>query len=365
MWPSERTARFLLALLILAAPLGLGLRMLLAERLDGPRFPRPSATDFVLVTFGSWADPEEWPEGQAFRELARRGQRVGPLWATSDHAPAAAASLWTGRYPLAHGLRAAGERLPAQTWTLAAAARDAGTRTAAFLGANLVIDSGLAGFEQLVEDPQLGAEALGKMARRFLVEATDRRVLLWLHLEDAGEGGADAERLIGALVAGLVESGREPDTLLFVTALQNRLDAADEGRLLVPFVSYLPAALNAGRTSAAVLGHVDLAGLGLALLRLPRPSLARGEGALQSREQLLWSAMRGTSGPEWNWVEGSFGEVARLPEQRLHLAPDGSFRAERLPQPRALGDYASMGGGALENARRTFAERRDQAAGRQ
>jgi hypothetical protein len=364
-WPSERTARWLLVALVLVAPVVLGARLLFGARVDAPLFPRPSATDLVVVTFGSWWDPQAVPVGPAFAHLERRGQRVGPVWAASDCEPAAAATLWTGRLPPAHGLRRDGERLPTGTWNLAAAARAAGTHTAAFLAEPLVTATGLEGFDELVEDGALGAQELGARGRSFLLERRGERVLLWLHASSAGDAGAAAELLLAEVLAGLAESGREGGSVLVVTAFANaRADAVLEERLLVPFVTRQPAATDAGAQSTAALGQVDMAGFARARLRLAPPSTSAGQAPLQSRADRLWSAIRGGGSHDWNWIEGRFGEVVRLPDRRLHLAPDGSFEASRTSDPRAATGGTPISGQALPAARRLFGERRAQAAGR-
>lgn len=362
---SERAARGLLVLLVLVAPVVLGARMLFGARESAPLPPRPSATDLVVVTFGSWWDPDAVPAGPAFAHLERRGQRVGPLWAASDCLPAAAATLWSGRLPPAHGLRRDGERLAPGTWNVAAAARAAGTHTAAFLAEPLVSATGLEGFDELVEDGALDAAALGALGRRFLLERRGERVLLWLHAPSAGDAGGAAEVLVAEVLAGLAESGREGGSVLVVTAFANeRPDAVDEERLLVPFVTRQPAATDAGARSTAALGHVDLAGFVQRRLRLAPPSAAAGQAPVQSRADRLWSAIRGGGNHDWNWIEGRFGEVVRLPDRRLHLAPDGTFDASRTSDPRAATGGTRIAGPALPQARNLFGERRARAAGR-
>ncbi len=358
MKPPETLARTLLAVLMLVAPLVFGARMLFGERVDEPQFLRPADGDFVLVTVGQWDDPAELPTAAHFAAFVRRGQVVGPLWASSDLPAAAAASLWTGRAPISHGVRGPSDRLPAGTWTVAEAARASGTRTAAFIGGTLVRDAGLTGFDQIIEDPAMDGQTLGRLARGFLARETDRRILLWLHLPESGPLAADFAALLADLDEALVESGRAADTIVFATALLSGLDTPDESRLLVPLIARLPAALNAGRTSTAVLAHTDIAGLAMRLLRLAPPSALAGQPPLQSRETVLWGALRGSSGVLENWMEGSFGEVLRLPDQRLALDPTGAFSAKTLRNPRAPEGATPLRGAALENARRRFADYR-------
>lgn len=359
--PRERFARLVLALAIVAAPIGLGVRVATGERTDGPRFQRPAATDLVVITAGVWDDPLEFPTGPAFEDLVQRGQRVGPVWAGTDHRPGAAATLWTGRSAPSHGVLAVGQRLPHGTWTLASAARKGGAHTAAFLAEPLVRESGLSGFATVVEDEGLGAAQLGRLARGYLAEHAGERVALWLHLAAAGRRGADVEALLGEVHAALLATGRDDRVVLVVTAFSNRLDLPDEGRLAVPWVSRMPAAIQAGSISRSALAHVDGAHLLRRLLRLEPPSELDGQAELHGDALAFWSAMRGTPETSWVWLEGAFGSVLRQPGVRAHRTPDGTLRFEALPDTRRLGALEPLRGAALESARWVWDDRREAA----
>jgi hypothetical protein len=340
---TDRTWRWILGVLLLAGPLVLAARTLWGPRTPEPEFQRPTAMDLVVVTFGVWPDAQVLPDGPAWRALLRRGQRIGPIWATSDHPPGAAASLWTGRFAPGHGVRGPGDRLAPGSWTLAEAARQSGWRTGVFSSAALASAAGITGFETVEEDTSLDAGGLAARARAFLMAERHRRVLLWLHLDDPGPGGAQAETLLGGVRGALEESGRRHDTLLAVTALAGAAGPLAEAGLRVPYAGELPGALNAGRSSPAVLSHVDATALWRVLMRLPQPSRLANQAGLQGREQSFWGALRGSPGQEWVWLDGAFGEVLREPGLRVHQGgPEARAPRERpLRVGRCLQDVAA------------------------
>lgn len=344
--------------LVLGAPLILGARALLGPRVPEPLPVPPGHAHLVVVTFGSWPDPDLWPSGPAFSALARRGARTGTVWATTDYAPGAAASLWTGRWAPHHGVLAEGRRLAPGTWNVATAHRAAGARTAAYLGAPWIHFTGLEGFDDVVQEAGIGPERLGALAAEFLAREPERMALLWLHLEDPGSNAREAERLLAAVQRALDASGRRPDAFLVVTALAGRRDLADEGALLVPFAAELPGAYSAGSLGQACISHVELAGLLQRYMRLANPSLAAGQVAPQSRLQPIWGALRGGRAWAWIWLEGSFGQILRQQHLRAHLPPGSDEpRLSLLRAPRELDAHGELPPEALEGARGAFLSR--------
>ena len=139
-------------------------------------YPRPTT---------AWpTTPQQRADGQdlSIDDLAVQGVLFAEAFAQSPAAHVAAASLMTGRSPLAVDLKAG---IPASVETLAEAFREAGFHTAAFVaGTELAAVFGLErGFEQF----ETGLDDKAVIARGITWSRQDfgdgRQRLLWLHLD--------------------------------------------------------------------------------------------------------------------------------------------------------------------------------------
>lgn len=339
---AERLARLTLALLMLAFPIVYAIKVAGGERVAEPARGEPSWVHLILITVGSWPEPDAIPSRPALDRLRQRGVEVGPIYTASDDPAAAAVSLWTGRYAPNHGVLSGSQALPFGAWTLAAEAREAGHRTAAYLEQPFVTRQNVAGFDAVIEAEDLGHERLADLADGFLRAHPDERRLVWLHLNDPGEGLADLDALLGAIQGTLAETGDAVDALTVVTGLGGPPRGWMEERCRVPLLMELPTTLHARNRSTAHLSQVDLTGLLRYMLRLDRPDAGAGENNLQSREMTLASAVQGSSPFEWVWIEGRFGHVLRRPGLRAQVdpaAPDEipTYDLRVLAKPEATG----------------------------
>jgi hypothetical protein len=316
----EPLARWTLLALIVAAPLIFGLRLLFAEPTPHPAPEKPTWMHTVLVTVDRWPTPKQVPEGPALDQLAVLGSRIGPLFAASTQLESSAVSLWTGSYPPRHRVRGPEERLPDGAWSLASAATEVGTRTAAFTQTGIVERTGLPGFETLFESSGSSAAELGQRAGDWLRQRRNERKLLWVHLDRGGPHGAFVDDVFAPILAALRETGELSDCLLAFTALGGPEQGIAEFQARVPFLMALPGGLHGGSDTPAHLSLVDLAGLWRQLLRLPPPDSGRGQSRLQSREEFLWAGFKGIPQFHWVWVEGDFGHVVRQPGLRVGAA---------------------------------------------
>lgn len=257
-----------------------------------------------------------------------RARTVAPLTLPAH------ASMMTGLWPPAHGVRDNGLRpLPSAAVTLAERAREAGLQTAAFVAA-VVLDP-LFGLDQGFEvydapsraDEQPGAQVSGTMLQRPAGEVLDaalawlaardakRPFLLWVHLFDPHRplaapeefvslaGGdpylaevAVVDRAVGRLLAALAADGVLDETLVLVVGDHGESQGEHgeethgvycyESTLRVPFLVRYPDGHRAGERSTGAVSVADvqptvLAALGLAggedvdglsLYRTPVPS---------------------------------------------------------------------------------------------
>lgn len=317
----DPVARWALFALVIATPVIFGLRLLFAEPTPHPDPEKPTWMHTVLVTVDRWPTPMQVPEGPALAELGVRGSRIGPLFAASTSVEASAASLWTGAYPVRHRVGIDGGQLSSDAWTMASAASEVGTRTAAFTQTGIVERCGLPGFETLDEDRGASSEELGRRAAEWLRSRAGERKFLWVHLERGGPRGAFVEDVFEAVLGALHETGEFSDCQLAFTALAGPLQAEAEFRARVPFLMALPGGLHGGLDTSVHLSLVDLAGLWRQLLRLPPPDAGRGQQRLQSREEFLWAGFKGIPQFHWVWVEGEFGHAMRRPGLRATAGP--------------------------------------------
>lgn len=274
-----------------------------------------------------------------FDALADEGVRFDQAWTAAPITAPAHATLLTGRYPVAHGVRDNGLFvLPAAEETLAERLASAGWATGAAVGAfplaaRFGFGQGFGWYDDRVGARFGPAENAGRLffderpagavneaAWSWLDESAADPFFLWLHYYDphqpvappgpwnelfaanpyAGEI-AYADESFGAVVARLRELGVWDRTLVVVTAdhgegLGEHEEATHslllyEGTLRVPWIVRVPGEAG-GRVVEEPVSTVDLAPTVLDLLGLERPGtlhgkslvpLLRGEGPLPAR----------------------------------------------------------------------------------
>jgi hypothetical protein len=287
----------------------------------------------VIVTASRWeqrAPPSAAPT--ALVEFARRGVRVSQAYSPMDDAVAAAVSLWTGRWPDHHQVLDASWALPEGSWTLAEGARRSGTRTAAILAEPFVTRNGIGGFERVKEDPQLGPEGSVEIASRFLAHTQGERVLLWIHLEDAGPGGAHVATVLDGVAEAIEGTGRSGDTLYVATGF--RTEAHKDGRLRVPLLVRFPGAYKAGAVGGGAINIVDLPGALRSILRVGWPDTYAGEAALQSRSESMGHVLKGGAGFQWQLLRFRHRTVFRYGRTRVvQDSESGKIRGWHGPDP--------------------------------
>ena len=355
---SERAARGILLALAALAPVVLALRSL-GPRTELPREPAPAWTHLVVITASSFeeqADPAPAPELEQLALFEQRATSVQRTFSPSLVPAAAAASLWTGRWPASHGVLAPDLALAPGAWTLASAARAEGARTAAFLAEPFVEATRIGGFETAVERAAAEPAELLALAKAFLAGHSGERVLVWVHMARAGR--AELGAALAELGAALAADGRAPDTATLVTAFAAG-GARGEARWLVPLWIELPSGLFAGRRGRGEASLVDLA-LPLArhVLDVDLPNARRGERALQSRERIADALSGGTlRGPQWlhegerlRWISGPLRVSSALdggpPQSAVRAGSDAELEeparaAALLEHARALAELGA------------------------
>ncbi|MEM7309627.1 MAG: hypothetical protein AAF682_23330 [Planctomycetota bacterium] len=348
----ERTARLALLALVVVAPLVYLPRVLFGEPTELPAATPPAWTHLVVVTVGGWPGLAQSLDDEDLAAFDRRASRVAAVFAPSASRAASAASLWTGRYPRSHGVMNDGLALGEGVWTLAEAARAAGTTTAAFLTEPFVTRSGIGGFETVREAEPEAWSALVDEAAALLEESVGERVLIWVHLADAGpDSGVSVGDALARLTAALEASDRAPETAVALALLARGLGPDAPPPTTIdplggPLWVALPGALNVGRRGDARLSLVDVPGTLLLLLGLRPPA----EAPLSSRGDVLWNALRGGGGAPGVVVQGE-RDVWRRGDERVVLDAAGTARAER----RVDRAWTALGG---EEAQRLLAEAR-------
>jgi hypothetical protein len=286
----ERLFRWALVALILLLPAVYVPRLFFGQRAEAPSLPTPQWVHCVIVS-AARVEPGTFEHpGPRLERLLRRGSLVRNLWAPSADASAAAASLWCGRWPRQIGALAPQPRLPETTWTLAAAARAAGTATCA-IGAPIEVP-GFTERSAVGTDPASAGNAAADFARA----PPGARLLCWVHLEWAD--AAAFEAVLAPLQAALAADDRRYDTLTMLTGFAQGPRDGPATALACPLATELPAALYSGRTSEALLSHVDIAGMLAKVMQLDLPVAQRGQLPLVSREKSLWAALRGSRADE-------------------------------------------------------------------
>lgn len=299
---SERAARIALVLLCALAPAVYAVR-LFGGSTPEPLPTRPARVHWVVVTTGSWPRGDGGAflaEHPGVREHAARSTAPVHPFAPSTSAASSAASLWTGRWPLHHGVLDGTLALPPGTWTFAETVRDSGGRTAAFLEFPFVQHTRIGGFDTVEERRDLGPAELARLARAFHDEHRADRTLVWLHLEDPGARTERVGELLELLQADLESDGRRFETVTVVTAFASDAPVGpnDDRGLSVPLWIELPTALYAGRRGRGEVNLVDLLAPLLEVGKLPRPDEGAGDPTLQARDYAS-VAMKGGGGHEW------------------------------------------------------------------
>jgi choline-sulfatase len=295
------------------------------------------------------------------------------------------ASLFTGLYPFAHGVRnngnfVLGDRVP----TLATALRDGGYQTGAFVSA-FVLDRryGLArGFDRYDDRFELerrGDRTAAAAAEWLTRAAQDRRPFFaWVHLYDPhdpydppapyagfaspydGEIGFVDEQ-VGALVDRLDALGLASSTVVAVAgdhgeSLDDHGEATHglfvyEAAMRVPVILCRPGALPAGRRVASLVRQIDVAPTLLALAGRPALAGAHGQSLIPlirgagpapgsayaetyfPRLFMNWSALRSIQDERWKFIDAPVPELYDLandPGERANLASREPGRAAAL-----------------------------------
>ena len=157
-----------------------------------PQAPRPNILILLMDTLradrlGCYGYGK--PTSPAVDRLAQRGTLFTRCYAPSDYTHASTASLFTGRYPLAHGYMNSDYVLEDANLTMAEIFRDAGYTTAAFIANGLAgrkyrMDQG---FHEHFEKNRASAFELSEAATEFIdrhSQEGDRPFLAYLHFLD-------------------------------------------------------------------------------------------------------------------------------------------------------------------------------------
>ncbi len=323
--------------------------------------------------------------------LALRGARLTRAWTPIPLTTPAHASILSGLYPPAHGLRNNGRfRLPDDVTTLAEVLKSGGSRTAAFVAAfpTLQIFGLGQGFD--VYDDDLGNDAAGqRRSQRPATEVVDRAAvwlaangagpfLLWVHLYDphfpyqppaeyarrfphdlySGEVAfTDAE--VGRLLNALERTGASARTVVVALADHGEgLETHGEDRhglllyeesLRIPFVVVSPGGIEPGSEIRSVASAVDVMPTVLGLLGKPIPAGVQGRDLLSAseaetgrrvyaetlypREEFGWSALYAIRDGNLKYVEGPVPELFDLavdPKEETNLAQARTQDVRRL-----------------------------------
>lgn len=314
----ERAARIVIAVLILALP-AVYLPRILASSTPERAAPRPAWAHLVVVTAERWPGAVAPPDSMALGALEADGVRIGPLFTPSLDPVAAAQGLWTGRWDGA-----------GSPWSVAEAARRGGARTAVF--ANDPTPRGVAGFGRSEIRPGATADELVEAAEAFLAQSRGERLVLWVHLAEAGRGAGAFDATVGRLRRTLADLDLALDSVFVATTLRGSPSPALDAEALVPLWIALPTGLEAGKTSRCQLSLVDLAGGLVDLMRLPGPG--PDEPALQSRSSSMMRAFSGGWPLEPVIVDlGPAGQLVRTGPGRYLAGAAGPPTVEALDPP--------------------------------
>jgi arylsulfatase A-like enzyme len=212
---------------------------------DEPHEPPPNLVVITLDTFradrlgahGHLGDLtphlDEWARASTLFVNA-----VTPMGTTHP----AHASLFTGLYPAAHGVRWNGDALDESFVTLAERLATRGYRTAAFVAKrSLLLRGGLdQGFEGRSDRVEVGkqrssrhGERVNELARAWLRDASEDPFFLWLHYFDAHSPYRSHPHTPAPIGADLEIYASGISTELFMDFGTGRLPATDENRRLI------------------------------------------------------------------------------------------------------------------------------------
>ncbi|MGD8316287.1 MAG: sulfatase-like hydrolase/transferase, partial [Myxococcales bacterium] len=267
--------------------------------------------------------------------LAEEGALVEHAIATVPITLPSHASIFTGLYPPAHGVRDNGiQTLPEEVETLAERMKREGYRTQAFVSAGVLhhrfnLDQGFDGYDdQLQREPDPGMfriqERSGEHTMDRVLEWLDRNgstsgedspFLLWVHLFDPHQPYAPPEvdakasptlydgeiasvdRQVGRLMQRLKQSGVLDDTLVLFTSdhgesLGEHGEVTHaifiyESTVRIPFIVWYPAKIAAGTRYSGIVRGVDVMPtiMGLAGLEVTKTQGADLSGALMGEEK--------------------------------------------------------------------------------
>ena len=280
------------------------------------------------------------------------------------------ATMFTGSYPVRHGVHFTGETLAAKNFTLAEILRDAGYATAAVItNGNLFPVFGFdQGFDTYVYGHTRSGEGLEHVLEWLEHERpTDRPWFLWFHSTDphtpynplppydsmfATPSAAHVERQIGLYdgeirytddqIARVLEYFDQRPSLwddtftVFTSDHDESLDEHDyyfqhgelpyEPSVRVPLVFVAPGVLPAGVSSSALFTGADLMPTILNALLVPVPDEVHGASTLPALLQLQ------DHGPlDFVLLEAGFGNHIRRGRMRALRRPDTKY-VQRLTQ---------------------------------
>lgn len=325
--------------------------------------------------------PVETPHLDA---LGRRGARILKAWSPAPLTTPAHATILTGLYPSAHGIRTnGGVRLPDEASTLAEMLRSSGIRTAGFVAS--FTTSSLFGLDQGFDvfDDDLGNSPGGsRRLHRPGNEVVDRALawltanggepfFLWVHLFDphtpyspppeyarrfpkdpySGEiAFTDAQ--VGRLIEVLENTRAASRTAIVLLAdhgegLETHGEKEHglllyEDTLRIPFLVVAPGRIPPGTEIEELASAADVVPTVLGLLGLPAPSRVQGRDLLASskpesarrrlyaetlypHEDFGWSALYAIRERDFKYIESPSPELFDLaadPQERrnLHLS---------------------------------------------
>ena len=299
--------------------------------------------------------------------LCREGVRFDSAFTVSPVTLPSHASLLTGLYPIAHGVRNnTTYRLGEQAVTLAELLREQGIRTGAVVGSLVLhsrygLDQGFEMYDDHIRMDRIdsmfaerrGSEVVDR-GLEWLQEVADDRWFLWLHLFDphweydppepfrsrhAGSGYdgeiAYADQQVGRVLDHLRGTGALDDTLVVVTSDHGESlgehGEATHGLFLydattrVPLILRYPAGLPGGKVVMPVVRIVDVLPTALALMHVP------GEGGFHGRD--LAPLAHGRSEPgRTAWME-SWSPRLQYGWSELTAIRDDRWKYVRAPRP--------------------------------
>jgi arylsulfatase A-like enzyme/Flp pilus assembly protein TadD len=305
----------------------------------------------------------------AIDRLAQEGIRFENVSAAAPLTLPSHATILTGLYPPAHGVRDNGAyRLPADIPTLATTLKHQGYRTAAFVGAYvLAARFGLERGFEVYDDhfgPPRGPRGLSFIERRAAEVANPaidwlerlqhaQRFFAWVHFYDphapreppppyAGRFAdpydgeiAYADSQVGRLLETLQRLGRERDTLVVLTAdhgegLGQHREVTHglfvyASTIRVPLILRLPGGVPAAAVRSDLIGAADLMPSVLERLGFAPPARVQGRS--------FWSRDRAAGSAEAQAYSESLFPYLNFRWSGLASLRSGSYKLIRAPHP--------------------------------